>query len=145
MEKNQINNTAPQPAYALKIGEVASYIDHPLFSVGDITIKYLGSTGGGIDELDQYIYGDDKFEVTGTSGKKINIDRHQATAIYPPPAYIITSNGCYELHINSLDQDGTNMIPGKLLVNKLANDKCSALSKAVTESDTLTGFVYDLR
>ncbi|MEO8637479.1 MAG: hypothetical protein ABI430_01090 [Candidatus Taylorbacteria bacterium] len=115
--------------YLGKVGEVISYIDNPIISVGDITIKYIGTREQPATEQHVWLGGVDIFTVSTVNGKSFQINWSTGTGLLPIPSSLITKDGCYELSINIMERKkffgGDKSIPGKLVLNKVSSAKCN--------------------
>lgn len=68
--------------------------------------------------------------VSTANGKSLQIDWSSGTRLLPGPSNFITSDACYELQINVIvnviEGKLLQYIDGKLVLNKVSNDKCGA-------------------
>lgn len=129
MENTKEDSLAPMSnssEYSGKIGEIISYIDHPIITINDISIKYLQSTPGN-PEL--RLGGFDEFEISNGNGKSYQIDWSSGTGVLPGPSSFLTSDGCYELHINVIEGSRLEDIQGKLRLNKSSSKTCPEWAK----------------
>ena len=130
MQNNSQASIPSGSTYLGKTGEVVSYVDHPVISINEITIKYLGSTPR-IPATEQHVSlsGTDKFEVINSNGKSFSFGWSSGTGELGGPSHFLTEDGCYQLHINVIIGERLEDITGKLVLNKVSDDKCGTWAK----------------
>jgi hypothetical protein len=129
MKDNKKVPTTDSSIYIGKVGEIISYIDHPMISINDLSIKYLGAQSQPATE--EYVAMGDiyTFEVSALNGKRHQIDWSSGTGDLPGPSYIRTNDACYELQINIIEgkrwwRPHLQDIEGKLVLNKKFKNSC---------------------
>ena len=141
LTKNKMENNPPVSAstnstnsasstYIGKIGEKINYKEHPLVSINEITVKYLGSTDK-IPATENRVStgGTDKFEIAANNGNKFEVNWSSGTGELPGPSSFITNDSCYELSINIIEGWRLEKIQDKLVLNKVLPDKCGKWSE----------------
>jgi len=144
MKENLQASSINSSPYVGSVGEIISYIEHPIISINNICIKYLGiqeqpATEQHVAMGDVYI-----FEVSTDNGPKHKINWSTGTGDLPGPMYFKTSDSCYELQINIIEvtrwgQILNNLlegkrgllknIQGKLILNRKSEHNCPEWAK----------------